>query len=164
MRRGRMTQSETVLMKSTSGSLKIIGAGWLVVIALAGGCKSVSHYVSPRIEGRVIDSHTHQPVEDVLVRKLAADEMYRAEDPPKGATILEKAPAVRTAADGRFVLDSERDVVLFGKSAWYSVNLSFEHAGYEGYMVTYTLADATNTVTGEPLVRAGDILLNPFSQ
>jgi hypothetical protein len=152
-----------VLMKNTNSSAKSIGPALLVVLALAGGCKSVSHYISPRIEGRVIDSHSHQPVEDVLVRRLAADEMYRIEEPPRGEETMEKAPAVRTGVDGRFVMDSERDFALIGKPAWYSVSLSFQHPGYETFTVTYILADATNTVKGEPLVKAGEILLNAFS-
>lgn len=150
-------------MKSNGGFLRVIGAGWLVVIGVAAGCRSASHYISPRIEGRVIDSHSHQPIEDVHVRRVAADEMCRVENPPKGGEMMEKAPGIRTGADGRFVMDSERDLALIGKPAWYSVNLSFQHPGYEGYTVTYTLANATNTVAGEPLVMAGDILLNPFA-
>jgi hypothetical protein len=150
-------------MKTSNGFLNRIGPAWLVVIALGAGCKSASHYISPRIEGRVIDSYSHQPVQDVLVRRLTSDEMYRNDDLPKGGEMMEKAPAVRTGADGRFVMVSERDFALFGKPAWYSVNLSFQHPGYEAFTVTYTLMDATNTVSGEPLVRAGDIPLIALS-
>jgi hypothetical protein len=152
-------------MTNTSGSLRNIGPGLLVIIALAGGCNSagLSHYVSPRIEGRVIDSSSHLPVEDVLVRRLASDESYRSMNPPNAGANMENAPVVRTASDGRFVFDSKQGLAVFGKPAWHAVNLSFQRPGYEGYTATYLLADATNNVNGEPLVKAGDLLLLTLS-
>jgi hypothetical protein len=39
------------------------------------------------------------------------------------------------------------------------VTLAFEHARYERFVTSYTLAQATNTVKGEPVVHAGDIWL-----
>lgn len=149
-------------MRNTNKFVKVVVGGWLIAAAFGGACKSpvFSRYVSPRIEGRVVDSNSHQPVEDVVVRRVISDEMYRVEGPAKGGAQMEKAPGVRTGSDGTFVMDSQRDLALIGKAEWYSVSLSFQHPGYEGYTVTYTWLDATNTAKGEPLVKAGNIVLN----
>ena len=42
--------------------------------------------------------------------------------------------------------------------------MSYSHAGYAVLTTNYTLANATNTATGEPLVNAGDILLPPLTR
>src|SRR5215471_13315100 len=111
-------------MRNTSDSFRNIGQGWLIVIALVGGCKSAgfSHYTSPRVEGRVIDSSSHLPVQDVLVRRLASDESYRNMNPSIGGASMENAPAVRTGSDGTFVFDSKQGLAGFGKPAWHAVN------------------------------------------
>jgi hypothetical protein len=127
-------------------------------------CKSDSQYISPRVEGRVVDAQSHQPIGNVQVRRLSSNESYRVMDPPHGGEMMEKAPAVRTAPDGGFIMDSERDFAPLSKVGWYSVNLSFQHPAYQGCMMTYTVADATNTAKGEPLVKAGDIQLIPLSK
>jgi len=143
--------------------ITILSAIALVVGGLLGGCKthSLSPYVSPRVEGRVVEAGSHQPIEGVRVVRLSSDESDNIMEPPKGGEKLKKPAPVRTAGDGTFVLDSQRDVVVFLKREWYSVTLSFRHSAYEGFTVTYTVADATNTATHEPLVKAGDILLIP---
>jgi hypothetical protein len=153
-------------MKNTRILLSILALGSVTAACLLGGCKSASpsQYISPRVEGRVLDSQSHQPIKDVQVRRLAGDESYRAEDPPKGGERLQKAPAVRTAADGTFVLDSVRDFALLQTLGWYSLNLSFQHPAYERFFTNYTMASATNTVKGEPLVRTGNILLTPLAK
>jgi hypothetical protein len=153
-------------MKNTQILLCAVTLGWVMVACLSGGCKSTSpsQYISPRVEGRVLDSQSHQPIKDVQVRRHAADDNYRAEDPPKGGEMIKKAPAVRTAADGTFVLDSVRDFALLQEIGWYSLSLTFQHPAYERFFTNYTLAKATNTVSGEPLVKTGDILLTPLAK
>jgi len=153
----------------TSGS----GAGetlfrlglFLLAFALPA-CKSYSpsQYVSPRVEGRVLDAQSHQPVADVQVRPLMTDERYRLQEPPKGGAVMAKTPALRTAGDGTFLLASERGLGLLRTPGWYAVTLCFQHAQYEYFTKTYTLKDSTNTVSGEPLVLTGDILLIPVSR
>jgi hypothetical protein len=153
-------------MKKSQILLRAVTLCWVMVACLSGGCKSTSpsQYISPRVEGRVLDAQSHQPIKDVQVRRHAADDNYRAEDPPKGAEMIKKAPAVRTAPDGTFVLDSVRDIALLQTIGWYSLNLTFQHPAYERFFTNYTLAKATNTASGEPLVKTGDILLVPLAK
>lgn len=150
-----------VIMKDTGSSPNLFVLAGVMVACLSSGCKSASQYVSPRVEGRVLDSQSHQPIKDVEVRRLSSDENYRSDTPPKGGELMIKTPSVRTAADGTFALDSRRDVALLQRLTWYSVSLSFQHPGYMGLQMMYTQSDATNNVKGEPLVKAGDILLTP---
>ncbi len=75
---------------------------------------------------------------------------------------MEQAWAVFTGENGTFVVDSVRNLVVFRKTGWYSVGLSFERTGYEQLVTNYTSVNATNTVKGEPVVNAGDILLRPL--
>jgi hypothetical protein len=148
-------------MNTTPSPLNVFGLSWLAAAFLAGGCKGLTsaQYVSPRIEGRVLDSDSHQPIKDVHVRRVGSGNSSGVSDTPKGATRMEATPAVRTEADGRFVLDSERDIAVFGSVGWYSVTISFKHPAYEDLTETYTLDSATNNASGEPVVKAGDILL-----
>ncbi len=135
----------------------------LIAAFVLAGCKSTSpsQYVSPRVEGRLLDGQTHQPVPGANVRRVLPDQDSAVDEAPKGDAVLNQPPGVRSGGDGRFVLDSERDLALFRKLGWYSVSLSFEHPAYQPLTETYTLSDATNTATGEPVVKTGDILLTP---
>jgi hypothetical protein len=137
--------------------------GCLMVAFVFAGCKSTSpsQYVSPRIEGRLLDAQTHQPVHGVNVRQPLPDQNPAVVEAPKGATVLNQPRGVLSGKDGRFVMDSERDLALFRTFGWYSVSISFEHPAYKPLTATYTLSDATNTAAGEPVVKAGDILLTP---
>ena len=153
-------------MENTRILLSAVALSLGIVACLSGGCKSSSpsQYVAPRVEGRVLDAQSHQPIKDVQVRRRAADDNYRAEDPPKGAEMIKKAPPVRTAADGTFVMESLRDIALLQTIGSYSLNLTFQHPAYERFFTNYTLARATNTASGEPLVKTGDILLIPLAK
>ena len=126
------------------------------------GCKSSSpsQYTSPRITGRVLDAQTQQPIEGVQVRRLTPQDP-NVDQAIKGGQRVEQTPAIRTGRDGTFVLVSERNLVLFQRLGWYSVTLALTHPRYERLTTEFTLANATNTPTGEPLVRAGDIRLQP---
>ncbi len=150
-------------MKCRRSFLNLFATSWVLAVCLVTGCKSVSpsQYVSPRVEGRVLDGETGQPLQEVEVRRVSANESYRVTEPAKGAEGLKSTPGVRTAADGTFALRSVRALVLFRHAAWYSVSLTFRHPGYQEFMTSYTLTDATNTAGGEPLVKTGDVLLMP---
>ena len=134
----------------------ILICGWL-------GCKSASpsQYLSPKVMGRVLDAQSHQPIKGVQVRRGTPDESRRSVEPKRGGQALDSAPAVATSADGSFVLGSLRDLVVLQKIGWYSVDLVFEHRAYERFTTNYTLANATNSAKGEPVVNAGEILLRP---
>jgi len=133
---------------------------------LVTGChsNSPSHYISPRVTGKVLDAQTHQPVAGVKVKRVTAGENLQGIDTPRGGKDMEKNPAVRTGTDGSFVLDSERALTFFRRGGWYSVTLSFQHEDYERFVITYTLKDATLSPGGEPLVQAKDILLFPLEK
>lgn len=81
--------------------------------------------------------------------------------PPKGGELLmAKAPA-RTGRDGRFTLDAERALTPFGGVGWFSVQLSFQHPGYERFQTNYSRLDlSTNAPAGKAVLDAGDILLH----
>ena len=130
------------------------------------GCAthSPSQYISPRVEGRVLDARSHQPIGGVTVRRIDPGAEVAPGEIPKGAQAMAQAPDVRTGKDGAFVLASDRSLQLFQRSGWFSVTISFKHVGYASFMTNYTLASATNTPGGEPLVKAGDIPLVPLSR
>jgi len=135
---------------------------WTSVVALAAasaGCQSPSQYVSPRVEGRVVDEQTQQPIQGVSVRR--GSDMPQSMEQPRGAQKLVQPPPIYSGADGRFVLGSARDLAFIRRLHWYSVTLSFSHSGYEPLTRTYSLNDSTNTTAGEPLIQAGDIPLSP---
>lgn len=132
----------------------------MVVAGFLAGCQSPSQYISPRIEGRVLDAETGVPLRDVQVRRAKDVPDPRPLDPPKGATALKSTLAVRSRADGTFVLASRRDLDFLPRARWYSITLSFEHPGYLQRTANYTLAQSTNTPSGEPLVEAGEVLMD----
>ncbi len=138
-----------------------VNLGLLLAARGVVGCKSMSQLVSPRVEGRVVDANSHQPIKDVTVQRLSANQDYNIDQPAKGGQMLAKTPGVQTSDGGEFVLDSVHDVGVFRQLSWYSVSINFQHPGYEKFMVTYTITDATNRTAGEPTVRTGDILLVP---
>ena len=155
-------------MGKNQNAWTIVGviAGALAFAIMAGivtGCKSSSpsQYISPRITGRVLDAKTRQPIEGVQVRRLLPRLEPDVAQVIKGGERLDQSPAVRTGRDGEFVLVSETNLALFQRLGWYSVDVAFAHPGYERLTAEYTLANATNTPTGEPLVIAGDIRLQP---
>ena len=138
--------------------------GWLLLVALLlAGCTSYSpsQYVSPRVEGRVLDSQSHLPIQGVAVRRIINDGSDRSMDVPRGGEVMMRPAPIHTASDGTFVLESKRDLVLLRSIGWYSIALAFEQGGYRRLTTNYTMLMATNTAKGEPLVRAGDLLLSP---
>src|SRR5262249_420999 len=95
---------------------------WLLVATpcFLAGCKSVSPYVSPRVEGRVVDAQNHQPIAGVKVQRLSSS--HNTDQPRKGGELMAHAPVVvLTSEDGAFVLDSIRSLTFLRKTGWYSV-------------------------------------------
>jgi len=140
--------------------------GILMTAFALAGCKSTSpsKYIAPRVEGRVLDAQTRQPIGGVTVRWFDPGAEVASGEIPKGALAMQQAPDVRTGKDGAFTLASKRNLALFGRSSWYSVAISFKHSAYAPFMTNYTPANATPPASGEPLVKAGDILLVPLSR
>lgn len=138
-------------------SLALASIGLAIV-----GCQSASpsRYSSPRITGRVLNAQTQQPISGVQVRRVTPQDP-NVDQTVKGGQSLEQSAAVRTDSDGRFVLVSQKILTVFSRLGWYSVSVVFTHPNYERLTTEYTLLNATNTPSGEPLVRAGDIRLQP---
>ena len=155
---GQARNRRRIIATATARTFTVI----IVALGLAS-CKSSSpsQYVSPRITGRVLDAKTQQPIQGVQVRRLVPNQEPGADQVVKGGERMDQLSAVRTDRDGAFVLVSEKNLALFQRLGWYSVNLTFAHPGYEHLTTEFTLANATNTPGGEPLVRAGDIHLQP---
>ena len=143
----------------------------LMAAALAGvlgvcatGCQSgkFSYYISPRVTGRVLAADTGRPLADVRVQRVAPMPTAGEDTPPKGGQMLMQPSARRTNEDGRFVLESERVIALFRHRGWHSVEVTFEYSGYHRLRTNFTVANFKQRSTaGEPLVNAGDILLQP---
>ena len=74
-----------------------------------------------------------------------------------GSHLIQNASAVRTGADGLFVMPSMRALGPLGGAGWSSVSVAFELHGYETLTRSYTLANSTNAPSGEPVVGAGDV-------
>ena len=147
--------------------------GGVGAFALAGaictlaGCQSSpvlrTQYISPRVTGRVLDAATRHPIRNVSIRRLAPGGYETSNPPAVGDQSLERMQALRTDRDGRFDLDSESDLTLFHRAGWYSVTLAFTHKGYERFVTNYTLANAVVSPSGEPVVNAGSVLLQPVT-
>ena len=138
----------------------------LAAFALVG-CQSMpfSPFVSPRVTGRVRAADTSQPLAGVTVKTGAQATGYRPGMPPKGGEILMAKAPERTDRDGRFTLETERVLTPFRRGGWFSVQLLFEYPGYERFRTNYSALNvSTNSPTGEALVNAGDILLQPISR
>lgn len=125
---------------------------------------SPSQYTSPRVEGRVLDSQTRQPLAEVTVRRFNPNEDASVDRSAHGGEGLRTAPFVRSRADGTFALESERDLALLRKLGWSSVSIACEQRGYERFTATYTLTNAIKSAKGEPMVLTGDILLQPLAK
>ena len=135
----------------------------LAALALAG-CESMpfSPFTSPCVTGRVLAADTGQPLADVTVKSGAHAREGRSAMPAKGGELLMAKAPVRTDRDGRFTLETERVLTPFRVSGWFSVQLSFQHAGYERFQTNYARLNlSTNAPPGEPLLNTGDILLQP---
>ena len=142
----------------------------LAALALAlAGCQShpFSVEVAPRLTGRVLAADTGQPIADVKIRNVDQADDRNGNVPPKGGRLLQTASDIRTDRDGKFVLETQRVLAPFSGAGWFSVRLSFEHAGYERFLTNYSylnLSLITNSSNGEQGLNAGNILLQPVAK
>ena len=152
---------------TSRGQFRRVARVWFPVLICSlislAGCKShsPSHYVSPRVIGRVLDETTHQPIKDVRVKRVVPDYEAGTLDQVRGGEMLARMQSPRSAADGDFVLDSQKAVALFSDLAWFTVEISFTRSGYETFITNYTPASAVFSPDGEPVIQAGDIFLKP---
>lgn len=137
----------------------------LLAVTLAG-CSSIgfSYYSSPRVAGQVFAADTRQPLANVIVKRVVSSPTAGEATPPKGGQLLMRSDGVRTDPHGRFVVEAVKVVTLFRRGSWHSVTLSFERAGYESYQTNYSTANfKERSDEGVPLVKAGDIWLQPMA-
>lgn len=144
---------------------RLAALGFAVVWA---GCQSSpvlnSQYISPRVTGRLVDAVTGQPIRNVSVRRVIPGQPLAASPSRGGGESLERNPGIRTDANGAFDLDSERDLTIIRQAGWYSVTVAFARKGYDRLVTTHTLTNAVLTPSGEPLVNAGDLRIQPSSK
>ncbi len=140
--------------------LFVLGFAALIVV----GCKShsLSRTGSPRVMGLVLASDTGRPLANVKVNRWEQPEDANRTVPRRGGERLMAPASVRTDPEGRYFLEKERVLTPFRSSDWFSVQLSFEHPGYERYVTNYSYLNlGTNSWKGEPVLDAGKILLQP---
>jgi hypothetical protein len=116
------------------------------------------------VTGRVLAADSRQPIAGVKVKRVNPNANQNYDDPAKGGQKLESIPGGWTDAQGRFVLDAERDLTLLQQQVWFSVMVSFEREGYQTLRTNFNVSNvASNAPDGTPVVNAGDILLRPAS-
>jgi hypothetical protein len=140
-----------------------VALGLCATLGVGLGCKSRSatHYNSPRVTGRVLDATTHQPIAGVRIQRLVPNENAGSLDQVKGGQILERPQPIRSNADGTFEMASQKSLTLWSQFAWFTVEISFAHSDYDKFTTNYTPADAVMLPTGESVIQAGDIQLQP---
>lgn len=132
------------------------------IAILVPGCKSrpMGPYVSPRIEGVVVAADTGEPLARVAVVR-SGDVSGSPREPLKGGELLARPAPVLTDSDGRFALSSQRVLTLFRGAGWNQAWLTFSRAGYLKLETNFSLAAATNSPKGGPLVDVGPVSLVP---
>ena len=134
-----------------------------LLVLLLTGCESFSllPFTSPRVMGRVLAADTGQPLADVAVTSGGRRGGGWSAMPPKGGELLMAKAPVRTDRDGRFKLEAQQVLTPFAGAGWFTVQLSFERAGYERFQTNYSRLDlSTNAPADKALLDAGDILLH----
>ena len=135
-------------------------------MAVSAGCQSysASSYISPRVTGRVLAADTRQPLAKVQVKRVNPMAGPSESFPARGGQSIEANSGAWTDAQGKFVLDAERDLTFLRQQVWYSVTVSFQREGYQTLRTNFTVSNvASNAPNGMPVVNAGDILLQPAS-
>ena len=98
-------------------------------------------------------------------RWVGANEVANPAAPPHGAELLQQERPVTTDARGEFVYPSHSYMTLLREARWWSLELSFQAAGYSITRTNFTMTSInTNLPDGTPVVAAGEIFLNPSSK
>lgn len=114
--------------------------------------------------GRVLAADTKQPIANVKVTRINPTASPSDTFPARGGQRMVSNPGARTDAQGKFVLDAERDLTFLQQQVWYSVMVAFEHDGYQTLRTNFTVSNiVSNAPNGTPVVNAGDLLLRPAS-
>jgi hypothetical protein len=140
-------------------------SGLLLVLA-GSGCESIRgpgiEFTAPRVSGRVVAAASGEPLAGVR----AGRELFGWKAPlgglRKGAEELQLLQReTRTAADGGFVLPSERVALLFGfGDGGFDLRLAVQGSGFRPWQTNYPFrALRTNGGPTEPRLEAGEIRL-----
>jgi hypothetical protein len=147
----------------TRGNFFCLG---LVLAALfLNGCQWVgfNNHVTPQVRGRVLDAGTCQPLSGVKVLRVLHGRVENPSNVEYGAQLLQQGRPVTTDGRGIFVYPSKNYFTLLKEANWWSLELSFQAAGYVACQTNFSTSDIkTNLPDGTPLVEAGDILLKPL--
>jgi hypothetical protein len=159
----RQIKATTTSERGRAGMVWSLALLCLLTLPTASGCKSnsPSHYVSPRVIGRVLNEQTHLPIAGVQIKRVVPNYEAGTLDQVKGGEALQKMNPVRSATDGTFNLDSQKSVTFFRQIAWFSVEISFKHSDFENFTTNYTPSQAVFSANGEAVIHAGDIWLKP---
>lgn len=131
----------------------------MIAVLCLVGCKSPIQCTSPQVQGCVVDAQSHQPIKNVFVQRVDPNAKHKKGQQARGAQLMEQAGGVRTATDGTFKLDSVKSLAFLRRLNWYSVTVSFQHRDYLPLSTNYTVENATNATSGEPVIITGDIPL-----
>lgn len=138
----------------------------LLLVLVGSGCESIRgpgiEFTAPRVSGRVVAAATGEPLRGVRVGR----ELFAWKAPlggwRKGAEELQLLQReTRTAADGGFVLPSERVALLFGfGDGGFDLRLAVQGAGFRAWQTNFPFrAMGTNGGPTEPRLEAGEIRL-----
>ena len=158
VRDGQSTASQNECMHK---SVWLSGA----ILVLSGcGTFKVQDYVSAQVSGRVLDTSTRQPIENVTVRRIPWNAGQESEIPSKGGAMLLNQDAVRTREDGTFKLSATKDVLTFSSGGSYGARLMLQHSGYETLRTNFPGTGVIwENPKQPPKLDAGDIYLRPRS-
>lgn len=133
----------------------------LLAVVLLAGCKSgsLSSWVAPCVTGRVVAADTGQPLAGAKIRRVNPG-ASQSDEAAKGSQLMAQSTSVYADQHGGFMLDAEKALTPFIHRDWYSLTLSFEHAGYRSLQTNFTTLNVNGrTADGAPMINAGDIRL-----
>lgn len=135
---------------------------WLGLIAwvFLCGCKAhpLGPYVSPQVEGEVLEAKTGAALPGVRVSRGKPGFDALSGYPKGGQLLMAKAPAL-TGSDGRFTLAGERVLSVVRGAGWNEVRLTFAKAGYETLKTNVSLDLANYEENGRPVLKLGPVFL-----
>ncbi len=130
-------------------------------LVLVAGCKShpLGPYISPRVEGQVVDA-AGRPLQHVKVIR-GQPALNAIGNPPKGGQLLMAKAPEETNRQGHFTLPSERVLSIVRGSGWNEVKLTFLKPGFDAVKTNIPTKLAAISERGEPVLHIGLVQLRP---
>lgn len=141
-------------------------AAIVAAASLVSGCGSLSgpslDFVAPRIDGRVLDAESGQPVRNALVgRKLWTWRQSTGGFLKAGEETVLREDYVRTGSYGEFALPSKRVALLFSiGDVGLNTGLSVQHGKYLPWRTNFPISVLSSNVP-VPTVENGEVRLTP---